>query len=95
MARKAAEILEDDEEMDNFGFLLDIMGYNNIPVTDVFFSKVVIPKEVVEKNIIRLLKLVQERSRRRSIYFAIGYMTNTLPYIYHLLIFNMMVPRRI
>ena len=77
MSRDDAEILWDGEEMDNFGFLLDILGYENMPVTNVLFGMVVIPKEVVEKNIIKLLKLVQERSTGRAIYFAIGYLILT------------------
>ena len=72
MSRKSAAILDDDEEMDVFEFMLEALGYD-YNTLDVQLGKNLIEPENIKKNLAVLLKMVENR-QRRSAYFAIGYL---------------------
>lgn len=71
MARSSARILDDDEEIDLLNFMLDACAIDS---EDFFFDERVLTKENLEKNFNILLKMVENRSFRRSSYFVIGYL---------------------
>lgn len=70
MARIDVGILEDDEEADEAGFMLEACG---IFSPDFYHNERVLTRENFEKNYDALDKMVQVRHPNRAPYFVIGY----------------------
>ena len=70
MARMDVEILDDDEEADIAGFMLEACG---IFSPDFYKNERILTRENFEKNYKVLEKMVQVRHPIRSPYFVIGY----------------------
>ena len=75
MSRKSAEIMQNDEEMDAFEFMMDALGYD-YSFIDIYFGKNLISKEVVNDHLDVLIKMAENRQTRAS-YFALGYIIMT------------------
>lgn len=69
MARSDVEILEDDEEADVAGFMLEACGIDS---PDFYHNKRILTKENFEKNYKFFVKMAENRGSRAS-YFVIGY----------------------
>ncbi len=76
MARKSAEVMWDDDEMDIFDLMMMSALGLDYCFTDIQFGKDLIQKEIVNEHMDVLLKMVKNRATRSS-YFAIGYMILT------------------
>ncbi|KKN16310.1 hypothetical protein LCGC14_0977170 [marine sediment metagenome] len=72
MARMDVEILDDDEEADIAGSMLEACG---IFSPDFYKNEKILTRENFEKNYKILEKMVQVRHPMRSAYFVIGYFT--------------------
>ena len=70
MARMDVEILDDDEEADIAGFMLEACG---IFSPDFYKNERILTRENFEKNYKVLEKMIQVRHTFRSPYFVIGY----------------------
>ncbi|HDZ18123.1 hypothetical protein LCGC14_1110490 [marine sediment metagenome] len=70
MARTDVEILDDDEEADEAGFMLEACG---IFSPDFYRNERIFTRENFEKNYDVLEKMVQARHPNRASYFVIGY----------------------
>jgi len=71
MARGSAKILDDDEEIDTAYFMLRAIGLDYDEFCD---DERILTRKNVEKNLHVLKKMVDNRSRRRAPYFALGYL---------------------
>ena len=69
MARSGVGILEDDEEADVAGFMLEACGIDS---PSFYHNKRILTRENFEKNYELLVKMVENRGSRAS-YFVIGY----------------------
>lgn len=72
MAKLSAAITEGDEESDIASFFMDIFGLDYI---DVMRDYRILTREIWEKNLEKILKLVKERSFSRISYLIFGYFT--------------------
>ena len=69
MTRSDVEILEDDEEADVAGFMLEACGIDS---PDFYHNKRILTRENFEKNFKFFVKMAENRGSRAS-YFVIGY----------------------
>jgi len=70
MARSDVEILEDDEEADVAGFMLEACGIDS---PDFYHNERILTRENFEKNYKFFVKMAENRGSRRASYFVIGY----------------------
>ncbi len=70
MARSDVGILEDDEEADVAGFMLEACGIDS---PDFYHNKRILTRENFEKNYKFFVKMAENRGSRRASYFVIGY----------------------
>ncbi|HEC37223.1 hypothetical protein LCGC14_0639560 [marine sediment metagenome] len=70
MTRSGVGILDDNEEADIAGFMLEACGISS---TDFLMNERLLTRENFEKNFKFLVKMAENRGYRRSSYFVLGY----------------------